>query len=122
MLNDRATVLAVAEGVRRHALHPLVVDPVMVAASGAKLLQDDAAEVLVARLLPLASVVTPNLHEACALAGVPYSEDANRGELAERIQALGAAAVIVYSGLLLAAVMFVLVAIVVHEVRFAGGL
>jgi len=77
---------------------PLVVDPVMVAASGAKLLRDDAVEVLVAELLPLASVVTPNLHEACALAATPYSEDANRGELAERLHALGASAVIVTGG------------------------
>src|SRR5687768_15396524 len=49
---------------------PLVVDPVMVAASGAKLLRDDAVDVLVGRLFPLATVVTPNLHEASALAGV----------------------------------------------------
>jgi hydroxymethylpyrimidine/phosphomethylpyrimidine kinase len=77
---------------------PLVVDPVMVAASGAKLLQDDAVSVLVERLLPLATVATPNLHEACALAGIPYSDAANRGELAEAIHALGAAAVVVTGG------------------------
>jgi hydroxymethylpyrimidine kinase/phosphomethylpyrimidine kinase len=76
----------------------LVVDPVMVAASGAKLLQEDAVEVLVERLLPLATVVTPNLQEACVLAGVPYSDDADREELAERIHALGAHAVIVTGG------------------------
>ena len=77
---------------------PLVVDPVMVAASGAQLLQDDAVSVLVERLFPLATVVTPNLHEACALAGVPYSDAANREELAERIHGLGAAAVVVTGG------------------------
>jgi hydroxymethylpyrimidine kinase/phosphomethylpyrimidine kinase len=77
---------------------PLVVDPVMVAASGAKLLRDDAVEVLVERLLPLATVVTPNLHEACVLARVPYSDDANREELAEKICALGASAVVVTGG------------------------
>src|ERR1044072_1663720 len=77
---------------------PLVVDPVMVAASGAKLLQDDAVEGLTHRLLPLATVVTPNPHEACVLAVVSYSEDANREELAERIHALGASAVIVTGG------------------------
>jgi hydroxymethylpyrimidine/phosphomethylpyrimidine kinase len=77
---------------------PLVVDPVMVAASGAKLLLDDAVSVLVERLLPLAAVVTPNLHEACALAGVPYSDAANREELAEAIHALGAPAVVVTGG------------------------
>jgi hydroxymethylpyrimidine/phosphomethylpyrimidine kinase len=77
---------------------PLVIDPVMVAASGAKLLQDDAVAVLVERLLPLATVVTPNLHEACALAGVRYAEDANREQLCEAIHALGAPAVIVTGG------------------------
>jgi hydroxymethylpyrimidine/phosphomethylpyrimidine kinase len=77
---------------------PLVVDPVMVAASGAKLLQDDAVEMLKARLFPLATVITPNLHEASALAGVPYREDADRSELAEALYALGAQAVIVTGG------------------------
>jgi hydroxymethylpyrimidine/phosphomethylpyrimidine kinase len=71
---------------------------VMVAASGANLLQDDAVEALVGRLLPLATVVTPNLQEACALAGVAYSDDANREELAEKIHALGSSAVIVTGG------------------------
>jgi hydroxymethylpyrimidine/phosphomethylpyrimidine kinase len=77
---------------------PLVVDPVMVAASGAQLLQDDAVSVLVERLFPLATVVTPNLHEACALAGVNYAEDANRAMLAERLHSLGAPAVVVTGG------------------------
>jgi hydroxymethylpyrimidine/phosphomethylpyrimidine kinase len=73
---------------------PLVVDPVMVASSGARLLQDDAADTLVSRLFPLAAVVTPNLQEAQALAGSPGS----RRELAERIHALGAHAVVVTGG------------------------
>jgi hydroxymethylpyrimidine/phosphomethylpyrimidine kinase len=77
---------------------PLVVDPVMVAASGAQLLQEDAIDVLVDRLLPLATVVTPNLHEACVLAGVPYAEDADRHGLAEAIHGLGVSSVIVTGG------------------------
>ena len=72
---------------------PLVVDPVMVASSGARLLKDDAAEVLVGRLFPLATVVTPNLIEAEALAG-----EGTRAELAERLHELGAQAVIVTGG------------------------
>ncbi|HKB21166.1 MAG TPA: bifunctional hydroxymethylpyrimidine kinase/phosphomethylpyrimidine kinase [Gaiellaceae bacterium] len=72
---------------------PLVVDPVMVASSGAKLLEDEAVEVLVDRLFPLGTVVTPNLTEAEALAG-----EGTRRELAERIHELGAAAVIVTGG------------------------
>jgi hydroxymethylpyrimidine/phosphomethylpyrimidine kinase len=97
MLFSRSTIETVAKFLAEHPV-PLVVDPVMVAASGAKLLQDDAAEVLAGRLLPLATVVTPNLHEACALVGIPYSEDANREELAEAIHALGSSAVIVTGG------------------------
>jgi hydroxymethylpyrimidine/phosphomethylpyrimidine kinase len=77
---------------------PLVVDPVMVAASGAKLLQDDAVAVLVQELFPKATVVTPNLHEACALVGRPYEEDADRRLLAEAIHELGAPAVVVTGG------------------------
>ena len=73
---------------------PLVVDPVMVASSGAKLLHDDAVEVLVSRLFPLATVVTPNVPEAEALAGFSGS----RRELAERIHELGAPAVVVTGG------------------------
>jgi hydroxymethylpyrimidine kinase/phosphomethylpyrimidine kinase len=97
MLFSQRIIETVAGFLADHPV-PLVVDPVMVAASGAKLLQDDAVEALVSRLLPLATVVTPNLHEACALAGVPYSDDANREELAERIHALGVSAVIVTGG------------------------
>jgi hydroxymethylpyrimidine/phosphomethylpyrimidine kinase len=76
---------------------PLVVDPVMVASSGARLLEDDAVETLVRRLLPLASVVTPNLAEARVLAGTRRAR-VPKAELAERIHARGAAAVIVTGG------------------------
>ena len=72
---------------------PLVVDPVMVASSGARLLQEDAVEALVARLFPLATVVTPNEVEAEA-----SSATARSGELAERLVELGAPAAIVTGG------------------------
>jgi hydroxymethylpyrimidine/phosphomethylpyrimidine kinase len=97
MLFSAPIIETVADFLEEHSV-PLVVDPVMVSASGAKLLLDDAVAVLVERLLPLATVVTPNLHEACALAGVPYTEEADRGALAEAIHALGAPAVIVTGG------------------------
>jgi hydroxymethylpyrimidine/phosphomethylpyrimidine kinase len=77
---------------------PIVVDPVMISTSGARLLREDAVEALVASLFPLATVVTPNLPEACALAGLPYRDDADRRALAEAIHGLGAAAVIVTGG------------------------
>jgi hydroxymethylpyrimidine/phosphomethylpyrimidine kinase len=97
MLFSRTIIETVADFVAPRRV-TLVVDPVMVAASGARLLQDEAVEVLVERLLPLATVVTPNLHEACVLAGVTYSEDASREDLSEAIHALGARAVIVTGG------------------------
>ena len=92
MLFSRELIVTVAEFLGVHRV-PLVVDPVMVASSGAKLLQDDAVEALVDRLFPLATIVTPNLLEAEALAGT-----GTRREVAERIHALGAPAVIVTGG------------------------
>jgi hydroxymethylpyrimidine/phosphomethylpyrimidine kinase len=93
MLFSRELIAEVADYLAEHPV-PLVVDPVMVASSGAKLLRDDAVETLVGRLFPLATVVTPNLLEAEALAGGPGS----RTELAERIHARGAPAVVVTGG------------------------
>jgi hydroxymethylpyrimidine/phosphomethylpyrimidine kinase len=92
MLFSRELIDTVADFLCVHRV-PLVVDPVMLASSGAKLLQDDAVEVLVDRLFPLATVVTPNLMEADALAG-----SGTRREVAERIHELGASAVIVTGG------------------------
>jgi hydroxymethylpyrimidine/phosphomethylpyrimidine kinase len=97
MLFSRPLIETVADFVERHPL-PLVVDPVMVASSGAKLLQDDAVDTLVGRLFPLATVVTPNLPEAYVLAGVIKQQSVTKSELAERIHARGAAAVIVTGG------------------------
>jgi hydroxymethylpyrimidine/phosphomethylpyrimidine kinase len=94
MLFSRRLIETVAGYLEQHPV-PLVVDPVMVASSGAKLLQDDAVGALVGRLFPLAAVVTPNLLEAQALTGLDTEE---RAKLAERIVELGAAAVIVTGG------------------------
>ena len=93
MLFSRPIIETVAGFLADHRV-PLVVDPVMIATSGARLLRPDAVEVLVTKLLPLATVTTPNLDEAVVLAGKPGP----RRELAERIHALGAAAVIVTGG------------------------
>ena len=93
MLFSAALIETVATYLEAHPV-PLVVDPVMVASSGAKLLEDDAVDALVSRLFPLATVVTPNLMEAQALAGV----EAPRRELAERVVELGAPAVVVTGG------------------------
>ena len=93
MLFSARLIESVADFLDDHRV-PLVVDPVMVASSGAKLLQDDAVGTYIERLFPLATVVTPNLPEAEVLAGGPGS----RRELAERIHAAGAPAVIVTGG------------------------
>jgi hydroxymethylpyrimidine/phosphomethylpyrimidine kinase len=92
MLFSAPLIETVADFLGDHPVQ-LVVDPVMVASSGARLLQEDAVETLVERLFPLATVITPNLPEAKALAGkgTPRS-------LAERLHELGAAAVIVTGG------------------------
>lgn len=77
---------------------PLVVDPVMAATSGGRLLDPDAIDVLVERLLPRATLVTPNLGEAAALAGVPVRTFDEMREAAERLRDLGARAVLVKGG------------------------
>jgi len=92
MLFSRRIIETVAAFLEGHPV-PLVVDPVMVASSGARLLQEDAAHSLVERLFPLATVVTPNLPEARALAG-----EGEPRELAEKIHDLGASAVVVTGG------------------------
>jgi hydroxymethylpyrimidine/phosphomethylpyrimidine kinase len=94
MLFSRTIVETVAGWFAEHPL-PLVVDPVMVASSGARLLEDDAVEQLVERLFPLATVVTPNLLEAQALVA---SNTVLQGELAEAIVELGAPAALVTGG------------------------
>jgi hydroxymethylpyrimidine/phosphomethylpyrimidine kinase len=93
MLFSRPIVETVADWLEEHPL-PLVVDPVMVASSGARLLEDDAVELLVERLFPLATVVTPNLLEARELTG----SEAPPAELAEAIVRLGARAALVTGG------------------------
>jgi hydroxymethylpyrimidine/phosphomethylpyrimidine kinase len=93
MLLSAEIIETVADALAGRRL-PLVVDPVMVASSGARLLRPDAVDVMVRRLFPLATVVTPNVPEAEALTGVT----ASRRELAERLHDMGAAAVIVTGG------------------------
>jgi len=99
MLNDGDVVRAVAEGVRRHRLHPLVVDPVMIATSGDVLLQPDAIQAVRAELLPLAAVITPNLPEAAHLLGCAIARDEAAMEVQARaLLELGPAAVLLKGG------------------------
>jgi hydroxymethylpyrimidine/phosphomethylpyrimidine kinase len=94
MLFSAPVIEAVAAELAGRGL-PLVVDPVMMASSGARLLRDDAIEALIKQVFPLATVVTPNLPEAQALTGLA-TED--RVALAERLVAMGAGAALVTGG------------------------
>ena len=96
MLGTRAATEAVVEALASVPPVPVVVDPVMVSESGAVLLDVQARDALVTRLLPLASVLTPNLPEARVLAGADAG--ANAADLASSIRALGPDAVIVTGG------------------------
>ena len=96
MLFDRPTIEAVVEALALVVGAPVVVDPVMVAESGAVLLQPDAKRALVEGIFPLAAVVTPNLGEARELSGL--DDEASTEELARAILALGPAAVVVTGG------------------------
>ena len=99
MLGNAAVVAAVAAGLARHSHIPVVLDPVMVATSGERLLTPDAVEALREKLVPLALVVTPNLPEAAALVDAPQA--ATEDEMvrqAERLLASGAKAVLMKGG------------------------
>ena len=98
MLYSSDLIQVVIERLRVHHTGPVVVDPVMVATSGAKLLQDSAIEILRDSLLPMASLVTPNLHEAEILAGFPVPAIPTMQATAETIFQLGAANVLVKGG------------------------
>jgi len=96
MLFDEPTIEAVAEALDLVGEAPIVVDPVMVAESGAVLLQPEAKRALIERILPRAAVATPNLAEARELSEL--GEDASPEELARAVQALGPEAAVVTGG------------------------
>lgn len=88
MLGTRETVLAVYEGIMRHRLRHLVVDPVMVATSGDILLDPDAIDAVRHRLIPQAAIITPNLAEAAVLLGTGVAT--SLGEMGAQARALSA--------------------------------
>jgi hydroxymethylpyrimidine/phosphomethylpyrimidine kinase len=99
MLGNAGVIAAVAAGLARHGQTKVVLDPVMVATSGDRLLKPDAIEALRTQLMPRALVVTPNLPEAAALADMPVATDeAAMRRQAERLLALGARAVLIKGG------------------------
>ena len=98
MLSSSDIVETVAEAIRRHGIANLVVDPVMVAKSGDRLLREEAIQSICNSLIPLAAVVTPNIPEAEDLTGLSIASDDDVREAAMRIVAMGARAVVVKGG------------------------
>jgi hydroxymethylpyrimidine/phosphomethylpyrimidine kinase len=98
MLSTAPIIEAVAAELGPRRIEKLVVDPVMVAKSGDRLLQPDARAALTDRILPLALLVTPNLPEAEVLAGIPVAEPEDMEEAARRIHAMGPRYVLVKGG------------------------
>jgi hydroxymethylpyrimidine/phosphomethylpyrimidine kinase len=98
MLATAAVASAVADAVQRHHLRGLVLDPVMVATSGARLLDDAGLSVLRERLIPLATIVTPNVEEARMLTGIEVRTRADLALAARELVARGARAALVKGG------------------------
>jgi len=98
MLSSPEIIEAVAEGVREHRIERIVVDPVMRAKSGDRLLRAEAEEALVRQLLPLAYLVTPNIPEAEALVGWPIRSREDMKRAAQHIFDLGPRAVLIKGG------------------------
>ncbi len=98
MLSSAAIIETVATVLGERRFENLVVDPVMVSKSGFHLIRDNAVDALVARLLPRARIVTPNLHEAALLADMKIESIDDMKRAAERIGARGPRAVVVKGG------------------------
>jgi hydroxymethylpyrimidine/phosphomethylpyrimidine kinase len=98
MLATREVVATVAAALRDHALPNYVLDPVMVATSGDRLLDEDAESAILQELVPLATLVTPNLDEATLLAGFEVADRAGMERAARALVEAGAGAALVKGG------------------------
>ncbi len=98
MLSAPEIIEVVADRVTAHALTPFVVDPVMISKTGFKLLQDEAIDTLIADLLPLATIVTPNVHEAEHLTGLEIETVDDLAAAGEALLERGPEAVLVKGG------------------------
>jgi hydroxymethylpyrimidine/phosphomethylpyrimidine kinase len=98
MLATAELVHAVASSLREHNLSPYVLDPVMVASSGHRLLDADAEQTILAQLVPLAALVTPNLDEAAILAGASVRNLEEMKAAAVALVERGAAAALIKGG------------------------
>jgi len=98
MLGSGKVVKAVAEFLEREKMGNVVLDPILKASSGAELLDSSGAKAMVDRLMPLATVVTPNIDEASALTGLAVTNQEQMKAAALKLHALGAEAVVVTGG------------------------
>ena len=98
MVNDIDTINAIADTLAEYDIENLVVDPVMVATSGARLMQDDAVEVFTKKLMPLATLLTPNVPEAEVLSGVTISNKTSMEKAAHIIHSKGCEALLIKGG------------------------
>lgn len=98
MLANAEIIAAVADALRAYPGIPLVVDPVMIAKSGDALLESEAVSTLIERLVPLASVITPNLDEAKALTGIDASDVEGMRTVARRLFGMDPRHVVVKGG------------------------
>lgn len=98
MLHAVPTIETVAQALQRHHLRQVVLDPVMVATSGARLIDPQAVQTLVRLLFPKVLLVTPNLDEAALLVGRPLADEADMLAAGEQLLAMGARAVLVKGG------------------------
>jgi hydroxymethylpyrimidine/phosphomethylpyrimidine kinase len=98
MLYSAALIEAVAEALKKHGARKIVLDPVMVAQSGDKLLQDDAVDAIKAHLMPLADVVTPNLPEASVLTGHSLKSRKDTERAAEILAKHGSRSILIKGG------------------------
>ncbi|MFW9898067.1 MAG: bifunctional hydroxymethylpyrimidine kinase/phosphomethylpyrimidine kinase [Candidatus Thorarchaeota archaeon] len=98
MLSNAKIIQIVSDRASRYNVELLVVDPVMIAKSGDPLLQSEAKNTLISKLVPLAYVITPNLHEAKVLTGINIQKIEEAKETAIKIHEMGAKNVVVKGG------------------------
>lgn len=98
MLHSAEVVELVADMLEKYSIRNVVLDPVMVSTSGHRLIEEDAVEVIKARLMPLARVMTPNLPEAEILAGCSITGEEDFDAVARRLSDNGAVSVLLKAG------------------------
>ena len=98
MVNDINTIKTIADTLAEYDIEHLVVDPVMVATSGARLMQDDAVGVFIRKLMPIATLLTPNVPEAEVLSGISINDKSSMDNAARIIQDKGCQSLLIKGG------------------------